>query len=405
MRQFMLLLPIAFVSTGCLSWRAGTIAPNELQPQLQAKAPAPITALQLANLGAPVHSRVVIAPGDLLDVSVSNLTGENQGYPIPVRVGDDGCIQLPLVGPVIMSGLSLPEAEQTVFVQYSCQGILKRPQVVVSLRETRKVRVYLLGAVKNPGQYELNGNECDLLSALVAAGGLLPDANSAVDIRRRVAVRPTIPVLQDQLRTASNQAPATTLQQAAAATETTGTNATPAQNRSPYSAEPAAGPIQPSIVPHAQTAEATLIHLDLANEKDKLTLAGGMNLQNGDIISVGQQKISPIYVVGMVNKPGEFPLPPDRPLRVLEAIGLAGGVDRASLPDKAVVIRQHSDQSNVVTVRIDLDHAKRNIGENILLMPGDIVSVEETAMSYARSIFRGAFRLGLGATLAPAYGF
>jgi polysaccharide export outer membrane protein len=113
----------------------------------------------------------------------------------------------------------------------------------------------------------------------------------------------------------------------------------------------------------------------------------------------------PIYVVGMVNKPGDYTVPPDRAIRVLEAIGLAGGVDRASLPDKAVVIRQRPDQSDVVTIRIDLDRAKRDIRENILLVPGDMVSVEETPLSYARSVFRGAFRLGLGATVAPNYGF
>ena len=404
MRRLMLLLPVVLALTGCMSWRSGTIATSELQPQLQAKAPSPISALQLANLGAPVTSRVVIGPGDLLDISVSNLAGENQGYPVPVRVGDDGCVQLPLVGPIIVNNLTLPEAEQTIFVQYSCQGILKRPQVVVSLRETHKVRVYVLGGVKNPGMYELNGKEADLLSALVSAGGLLPDASSAVDIRRRVVVQPTR-APTDQLHTAGNQVTPTSLQRASPAAETTGTSQATAQNSSPYSAQPAVGPVQPSVALRTQTADATLIHMDLTNEKDKLTIAGGLSLRNGDVISVGQQRISPIYVVGMVNRPGEFPLPPDRAIRVLEAIGLAGGVDRASLPDKAVVMRQRPDQSDVVTIRIDLDKAKRNIGENIILMPGDLVSVEETAMSYARSIFRGAFRLGLGATLAPSYGF
>jgi polysaccharide biosynthesis/export protein len=405
MRRFVLLLPIVLGSTGCLSWRSGTIAPSELQPQLQAKAPAPITPLQLANLGGLVHSRFVIGSGDLLDVSVSNLTGENQAFPIPARVREDGCVMLPLVGPVIVSNLTLPDAEQTIFAQYSCQGILKKPQFVVSLRETRKVRVYLLGAVKNPGQYELNGNECDLLSALVAAGGLTPEASSAVDIRRRVLEGPPIPGRMDQLQKAGHHVPAASSQPAVASAATSGTSPAPAQNPSPYSAPPSVGPIQPSMALRTQTAEATLIHLDLANEKDKLALAGGLNLQNGDIISVGQRKINPIYVMGMVNKPGEFPVPPDRAIRILEAIGLAGGVDRASLPDKAVVIRQRPDQSDVVTIRIDIDRAKRNMGENIVLMPGDIVSVEETAMSYARSIFRGAFRLGLGASLAPTYGF
>ena len=56
----------------------------------------------------------------------------------------------------------------------------------------------------------------------------------------------------------------------------------------------------------------------------------------------------------MVNKPGEINVPPDRSVRVLEALGMAGGVDRSSLPNKAVVIRARPADTGLVAVRIDL---------------------------------------------------
>src|SRR5262249_9008032 len=127
-----------------------------------------------------------IAPGDLLEVTVSDLVGENQFYPLPLRVLDDGAIRLPLAGPVAVSGLSFPEAEQLLFATYSSPGLLKKPLVTVALRDTRKLRVYVLGAVNKPGQYELHANEGDLLNALVAAGGLTSDAGTVIEIRRRV---------------------------------------------------------------------------------------------------------------------------------------------------------------------------------------------------------------------------
>jgi protein involved in polysaccharide export with SLBB domain len=147
--------------------------------------------------------------------------------------------------------------------------------------------------------------------------------------------------------------------------------------------------------------DAQLFRLDLTNEQDKQRLTQGLHLENGDIISIDDRKVKPIYVIGMVNKPGEFPLPVDRDLRVLEAIGLAAGVDRGSLPDKALVIRQQLDGSGVVAIRVDLNQAKKDNAQNIRLMAGDTLSVEETALSYTRGLLRGALRFGIGASLSP----
>jgi len=149
-------------------------------------------------------------------------------------------------------------------------------------------------------------------------------------------------------------------------------------------------------------SQAQVIRLNLAQERDQQTVTHGIYLQNGDTVVVAEQNSKPIYVIGMVNKPGEIKVPPDRSLRVLEAVALAGGVDRNSLPSKAVIIRQEPDESALVTIRIDLNQAKRNMAENIRLTPGDTVSVEETAMSYVRGLLRGAVRLGVGADFVPA---
>jgi protein involved in polysaccharide export with SLBB domain len=468
MRRFVPPLAILCCALGCASWKRGTVGPAELPTEVQAQAPAKLKTLQLAALGTPTRSEYQIHPGDLLEVTISDLVGENQFYPLPVRVLEDGSIRLPLTGAVTVAGLTFPEAEQIIFATYSSQGLLKKPLVTVSLKDTRKVRVFVLGAVNKPGQYELNADDSDLLSALVTAGGLTNDANPVIEVRRRMqadrnasAGRPmeradtppareamvtpvrravyvdtasaTSPVVSSPYITVHYPPPASppSIELEAGSSKATLSFAamddgtpeivSPASYSSAKAplASPADLPVEEPlqkpargwaphgapIAPPAFVNTNQVIHLDLTNESAKQKLARGFYLQNGDTITIEDRKTKPIYVVGMVNKPGEYPMPVDRDIRVLEAIGVAGGVDRASLPNKALVIRQRPDGSGVVTVRIDLDKAKRDNAENIRLTQGDTVSVEETPASFARGLLRNAIRFGFGATMSPTYGF
>jgi protein involved in polysaccharide export with SLBB domain len=477
MRRIALLSVILCCALGCASWRKGTVGPTELSADVQAQAPTKLKSLQLAALGTPTHAEYQIHPGDLLEVTIADLVGENQFYPLPVRVLEDGAIRLPLAGPMTVAGLTFPEAEQMIFATYSSQGLLKKPLVTVSLKDTRKIRIFVLGAVNKPGQYDLNSEESDLLSALVAAGGLTGDANPVIEVRRRVqtdrsannrrqtepeevpaasptpvrravytdapgapAARqsnvsspyntirypptPSLPIAAEP----ETSTPSVTLTLAPPATLTlasmdepiptapvsgTGTfNKLPQANTPNTPVEDPPEKVNRGWAPRVSPARSSasinsdqVIHLDLANESAKQKLSRGFYLQNGDTVTIEDRKARPIYVVGMVNKPGEYPMPVDRDMRVLEAVGLAGGVDRASLPNKALIVRQRPDGSGVVTVRIDLDKAKRDNAENIRLMQGDTLSVEETPASFTRGLLRSAIRFGFGASVSPAYGF
>jgi len=393
MQRLLLLLPVALCSTGCMSWWMGTVPPEKLGPELRAQAPKHLKPLQLAALGAPVQAEYRIQPGDLLDVTVSDLLTENATFPVPARVQEDGTVLLPLVGRVGVSTLTVPESERVVFASYSSKGILKKPQVLVSLRETEKIKVNVLGAVHKPGQFELRRNESDLLSALVAAGGLTNEAETKIEIHRRVLTGPT-PAPGNGERPGCLPVG----HEASPGKEPGSFGPVPARELDPAGTPPAQAD-KPG--PGAGSSLPRVIRLDLANEKDKQMLAQGVSLQNGDTVTIEEKSVRPVYVVGMVNKAGEYKLPTDRNMYVLEAIGLAGGVDRTSLPDKAIIIRQRPDESGLVAIRINLERAKKNMAENIPLMPGDTLSVEETPMSYMRGLIRGAFRLGVGASVGP----
>jgi polysaccharide export outer membrane protein len=396
MQRLLLLLPVALCSTGCMSWWMGTVPPESLGPELRAQAPKHLKPLQLAALGVPVQAEYRIQPGDLLDVTVSDLLSENVSFPVPARVQEDGTVLLPLVGRVGVSTLTVPESERVVFAAYSSKEMLKKPQVLVSLREVEKIKVNVLGAVHKPGQFELRRSESDLLSALVAAGGLTDEAETKIEIHRRVLTGSTptsgngerpgcLPVGHE---VSPGKEPGSFGPMPARELGSAGTP--PAQADKPEATGPGVGSSLPRV-----------IRLDLANEKDKQMLAQGVSLQNGDTVTIEEKSVRPVYVVGMVNKAGEYKLPTDRNMYVLEAIGLAGGVDRTSLPDKAIIIRQRPDESGLVAIRISLERAKKDMAENIPLMPGDTLSVEETPMSYLRGLIRGAFRLGVGTSIGP----
>jgi polysaccharide biosynthesis/export protein len=79
------------------------------------------------------------------------------------------------------------------------------------------------------------------------------------------------------------------------------------------------------------------------------------------------------YVIGKVNKPGEFPIVLDT--NVLQILSTAGGFNPFAAPNKIVILRQSGEK----LTRIPFDYNKVEKGEspeqNILLQRGDVVLV------------------------------
>ncbi len=160
-------------STGalpCESMAAETI------PELESAIFAPASVVQSAyTLGA----------GDVVRVDifrVPDYSGESQ-------VLVDGTLNLPLVGKVSVSGLSLEESAATVSRRYA--QYLKRPLTTVSLVSRRPLQVGIAGEVSRPGSYtvEQGNTQFSRLSQLIeTAGGITQSADlSQVAVRRTAA--------------------------------------------------------------------------------------------------------------------------------------------------------------------------------------------------------------------------
>jgi polysaccharide export outer membrane protein len=119
-----------------------------------------------------------------------------------VKVISDGTANLPLLGPVRLTGLTLPQANQWLEIIYKKQ--LLRPELQLTLVEPRPLRVALVGEVERSGLYTLTNSEQSqteskvgisglptLVDAIQKAGGITPLANlRAVILQRRLPGEP-----------------------------------------------------------------------------------------------------------------------------------------------------------------------------------------------------------------------
>ncbi len=90
-------------------------------------------------------------------------------------------------------------------------------------------------------------------------------------------------------------------------------------------------------------------------------------------VSIQEVKGNKVYVLGQVNKPGEFIVNPR--VDVMQALSMAGGTTAfAALGDIVILRRQESGQQALPFHYADVARG-RNLQQNIMLQAGDVVVV------------------------------
>lgn len=115
---------------------------------------------------------------DLLEIRVFDVDELNQ----TVRVADDGSITMPLLGRLLVGGLTKTELEEKIASLLE-ERYVRDPQVTVFIKEYESKRIAVSGAVKKPGTYEMLGSKT-LLEMLSMAGGLDRDLGQEIIIFR-----------------------------------------------------------------------------------------------------------------------------------------------------------------------------------------------------------------------------
>ena len=103
--------------------------------------------------------------GDVLEIQFLGQKDSIDSYSI-LR---DGSINLPAIGKVNLSGLSLDDASSLIKAKVSNAFI--GTDVFISLKNVRDINILIAGNAYNPGIYTLNGN-ANILHALSMAGGM-----------------------------------------------------------------------------------------------------------------------------------------------------------------------------------------------------------------------------------------
>ncbi len=141
-----------------------------------------------------------IGARDLLEIRVFDL----EELDSTVRVSEDGRISLPMIGELRVLGLTRSEVETAI--ESALKRFVNDPQVSVFVREFESQRVSVLGAVKTPGTYPMQGR-MTLLEAISEAGGIdYDEASGTVAILRHDMPGEPIEISLEELISKGNTA-------------------------------------------------------------------------------------------------------------------------------------------------------------------------------------------------------
>jgi polysaccharide export outer membrane protein len=182
-------------------------AAPDAQSSKPSTGPQPISAASPRVGPAPPGQAIAadyrIGPSDLLEIQVFGIDNLKRD----VRVNSRGAISLPLVGAVIVGGLTGEEAEQLIAEKYA-KDYLQDPQVSVFIKEYTSQRITLEGAIAKPGIYPIRG-DTSLMQAIAIGGGQgqLPDLHEVLVYRREEGERKMYTYDLDKIRAGEAEDP------------------------------------------------------------------------------------------------------------------------------------------------------------------------------------------------------
>jgi polysaccharide export outer membrane protein len=205
----------------------------------------------------------------------------------------DGAFTFPLIGRVKAAGLT-PRAIEAEIGQRLRAGYMKDPQLSVTVEQYRSQRVFIIGAVGQPGTFVLSGTTT-LIEALARAGST---TNEAVGEAIVVRARPGREI---------------------------------------------AGPLLPE-----QAADAEVVKIDL-KQLEGGTLSQNIFLRDGDTIVVprGEQ----VFLLGEVRTPGSYSI--RKGTTLLQVLALAGGATERGATGRIKVVRMFNGKKKELKLKLD----------------------------------------------------
>jgi protein involved in polysaccharide export with SLBB domain len=416
-----LLLAAAILSsslTGCTALFSpiDTIPASRVPPQFLAEPQANKVPIDIARLRLSKPKHYTLDAGDVLGIFIEGVLGRVDeappvnvpqvdsdlppaiGYPIPVR--EDGTVSLPLVKPIPVRGLTIEQAETLIQRAYrdGAEPILpENGRIIVTILRERTYRVFVIRqdnsmsnrGVQFMGMQQMSGvfdrsdrssrgfvlrlpaYQNDVLNALSQTGGV-PGVNS----------EPFVKIMRG-----------TRLQIAERDRKLAEFYRTNKPEDFPYG-------VIPPIPDETNSLE---IPLRLRPGQIPDLRSEDIILRDGDIVFVESRETDVYYTGGLLGG-GEFPIPRDYDLDVLQAVsmarggtvgssistGLVGGAAQSVPPTELIVLRQIPGRRQLA-IRIDLNQAVNDPRQRIYVMKMDTLLLrykpQEELINFASGVF------------------
>ncbi len=276
---------------------------------------------------AQVRSVVVPQQGEGVSTGFSNLPAQkigpndligvsvydSQELTRTVRVSGEGMIRLPMVKKQIKAeGLLPSELENAISSELKAEELLVEPVVTVTIVEYHSHPISVAGAVKTPITFQAT-TAVSLLEAITRAGGLATDAGLEILVSRVKKVEG-----QDKPMMLTQRIPVKGL-------------------------------------------------IDAADPELNIMLVGGEEIR--------VPEIGKIFVVGMVKKPGAFPVQDSSETTVLQMLALAEGLQGISTDNAYIYRKEGSGSKNEIPV--NLKSIMQRKSPDIPLVANDILYIPE----------------------------
>lgn len=282
-----------------------------------------------------------------------------QGVPVPIQ--DNGTILLPLLDPIQLKGKTLEEARNLIIEQMvDVKKLIPKgkERVLVALMQPRRYRVLVVREDSQPlvPQFAQAGNTAALLGGAKrgAAYSLLlePGRNDLLQALTQTGGPPGLEAKNEIVIRRGNYDPA----------------------------NPAKG----------------FVRIPLRARPDRpLTFTQqDITLEDGDTVSILARDTEVYYTAGLLGG-AQLPLPRDYDLHVIDAITqvrgplINGGFSQNAFVPNAtgsglgnpspslVSVLRRLPNGQQINIRVDLNEAFRDMRENIIIMPGDVIVMQE----------------------------
>ena len=304
--------------------------------------------------------RYILGPGDSISVNLIKLEGFNN----KVNILPDGTINLPRVGIIYISGMSISEATNTIQEKY--KSILKTPIVYLNLVKARPIRISVLGEVQRPGIYSLSQFENNNLSN--------SDGGESFEVSSK-----GWPSVIDGLQKAGGVTPKANLKKISLIRSSKSSKSSKSIDINYWNV----------------FNENVKVFNPLIYDGDIIKVHKVVSIENENLLKISKSNLAPatvsINVIGEVKNPGTINVRSGAPLS--EGIFAAGGLSRQGNKHRVSLFRLN-DNGSIYHEKLSFNPKKKlNNSNNPYLQDRDVILVGKNAWA--------KFNSGLKSTLEP----